>query len=72
MNKVQWELMRPHEIEAAMAGCPTAFVPLGTLEWHGLQNALGLDALKAHALCVRAAVRSERSDRRKSSTSASA
>ncbi|HQK96049.1 MAG TPA: creatininase family protein [Armatimonadota bacterium] len=53
--KVQWELMLPHEMKAALEACPTAFVPLGTLEWHGYQNALGLDALKAHALCVRAA-----------------
>ena len=53
--KVQYELMLPHELEAAMAACPTALVPLGTLEWHGVQNALGLDAVKAHALCVRAA-----------------
>lgn len=55
LRKVQWELMFPHEIETALAECPTALVPLGTLEWHGVQNALGLDALKAHALCVRAA-----------------
>lgn len=54
-EKVQFELMLPHEMDAAMASRPTAFVPLGTLEWHGVQNALGLDALKAHALCVRAA-----------------
>ena len=54
---VQWERMLPHEMEAALAACPTAYVPLGTLEWHGVQNALGLDALKAHALCVRAAQR---------------
>lgn len=55
LRKVQWERMLPHEMEEALAACPTAFVPLGTLEWHGVQNALGLDALKAHALCVRAA-----------------
>jgi creatinine amidohydrolase len=30
-------------------------LPLGTVEWHGEHNALGLDALKAHALCVAAA-----------------
>jgi len=54
-KKVQWELMLPHEMDASLAECPTAFVPLGTLEWHGFQNALGLDALKAHALCVRTA-----------------
>ena len=55
--QVQWELMLPHEMQAALESCPTAFVPLGTLEWHGVQNALGLDALKAHALCLRAARR---------------
>ncbi len=54
-KKVQFELMLPHEMDTAMADCPTAFVPLGTLEWHGDQSALGHDALKAHALCVRAA-----------------
>lgn len=55
--KTQFELMLPHEVEAAMARCATAFVPLGTIEWHGRQQAVGLDALKAHALCVRAAER---------------
>lgn len=54
-RRVQWELMLPHEMNAALERCPTALLPLGTLEWHGRQNALGLDALKAHALCVRAA-----------------
>jgi creatinine amidohydrolase len=54
-RKVQYEWMLPHELESALEQCPTAFVPLGTLEWHGVQNALGLDAIKAHALCVRAA-----------------
>ena len=28
---------------------------MGTIEWHGHHNPLELDALKAHALCVRAA-----------------
>jgi creatinine amidohydrolase len=56
-REVQYERMLPHQMEAAMAECPTAFVPLGTLEWHGVQNALGLDAIKAQALCVRAAQR---------------
>ncbi|MBD3175355.1 MAG: hypothetical protein GF320_09245 [Armatimonadia bacterium] len=55
-RKVQWERMLPHEMEEAMAACPTALVPLGTLEWHGLQNCLGVDALKAHELCRQAAL----------------
>lgn len=57
LAKVQYELMLPFELEAAMERCPTAFLPIGTLEWHGRQNALGLDAVKAHALCVHAARR---------------
>jgi len=41
-----------------MRDCPTLFQPLGTIEWHGLHNIVGVDALKAHMLCVRAAQRS--------------
>jgi creatinine amidohydrolase len=33
------------------------FQPLGTIEWHGVHNIVGLDAVKAHHLCVRAAQR---------------
>lgn len=51
------EYLRPREIESAMAACPVLFQPLGTVEWHGRQNIAGLDALKAHALCMRAAER---------------
>lgn len=55
--EVRVEYLRPREIESAMAQCPTLFLPLGTVEWHGLHNIAGLDAVKAHALCVRAAER---------------
>ncbi len=56
-SRVQWELMLPAEFRAAQAALPVCFLPLGTVEWHGEHNALGLDAIKAHALCVRAAER---------------
>ena len=56
---VQWERMLPAEFRAAVEGLPVVFLPLGTVEWHGEHNALGLDALKAHELCVRAAVRAQ-------------
>ena len=45
--------MLPAEFRAAQASLPVCFLPLGTVEWHGEHNALGLDALKAHALCVK-------------------
>jgi creatinine amidohydrolase len=47
--------MLPREFREAMEALPVVFLPLGTVEWHGEHNALGLDSLKAHALCVRAA-----------------
>ncbi len=49
--KVQYETMTPPEIRAARESKPVAYLPLGTLEWHGLHLPVGNDALKAHALC---------------------
>jgi creatinine amidohydrolase len=57
-EKVQFEEMFPWEIAPALARAPIGYLPLGTMEWHGEHNAVGLDALKAHALCVEAARRS--------------
>src|SRR5215213_4080781 len=57
-RKVQFEEMFPWEVAAAMAEAPLCFLPLGTLEWHGEHAAVGLDALKAHAVCALAAQRS--------------
>jgi len=52
---IQWERMLPREFRAAFEKLPTVYLPLGTVEWHGEHDALGLDSLKAHALCVAAA-----------------
>ena len=57
-TEVQWERLLPAEFRATMQRLPAVYLPLGTVEWHGEHNALGLDSLKAHALCVRAAQRS--------------
>ena len=54
-REVRLEFLRPREIEEARAACATIFQPLGTIEWHGVHNVVGVDAVKAHALCVRAA-----------------
>jgi creatinine amidohydrolase len=56
--KVQFEEMFPWEFAQALAQAPIGYLPLGVLEWHGEHNAVGLDALKAHAVCVRAALKS--------------
>lgn len=55
MPKVLYEEMLPSEIREARTACPIVYVPLGTLEWHGEHDAVGLDALKAHGLAVRCA-----------------
>ena len=54
-KEVRLEFLKPKEIDRARALCPTIFQPLGTIEWHGLHNVVGVDAVKAHALCIRAA-----------------
>ena len=54
-REVRLEYLRPKELKEAQAACPTIFQPLGTIEWHGVHNVVGVDSLKAHALCVRAA-----------------
>jgi creatinine amidohydrolase len=55
--KVQFEEMFPWELARAIAEAPICYFPLGVLEWHGEHNAVGLDAIKAHTICVRAAQR---------------
>lgn len=55
MREVRWERMYPDELEAAFAERPLVFFPYGLCEPHGPQCTVGLDALKAHAVAVRAA-----------------
>lgn len=49
------ERLQPKQMRDLRDTVPLAYLPLGILEWHGPQNPLGLDGVKAHALCVRAA-----------------
>lgn len=51
------ELLRPHEIRAALADRPVVYLPLGTIEWHCEHLPVGLDALTAHGVCLHAAAR---------------
>ena len=55
ISECQWERLLPREFRARFDALPVVYLPLGTVEWHGEHNALGLDSLKAHALCVQAA-----------------
>jgi creatinine amidohydrolase len=53
--KVHHAELRPHEFRERLAACPVAYLPLGTLEWHGEHLPLGVDALGPTALFERLA-----------------
>lgn len=55
-SEVQWEKMFPDELDDALTRYPVVYLTYGLCEPHGLYNAVGLDALKAHGLACRAAV----------------
>jgi len=54
-REVRWERMFPDELESAIAAKPVVYFAYGLCEPHGPHNALGLDGLKAYAVCCRAA-----------------
>ena len=41
MKKVRYEEMLPHELEEAIRQFPVAYVPVGSLEWHGRHFSFG-------------------------------
>jgi creatinine amidohydrolase len=53
--EVQMQFMRPGQLEAAGRKFPVVYVPFGLIEWHGKHLPLGNDAIKAHAILVKAA-----------------
>ncbi|MBI3385010.1 creatininase family protein [Candidatus Gottesmanbacteria bacterium] len=53
--KIRYEEMFPHEFKLALSKNPIAYLPLGSIEYHGYHNALGLDSLKAWKICQLAA-----------------
>ena len=55
MRQVRWEEMFPDELDEALVQRPVVYLTFGLCEPHGLHNAVGLDALKAHGLACRAA-----------------
>jgi creatinine amidohydrolase len=53
---VQYERLLPYQLREIVAKRPVAYIPLGTYEWHCEHLPVGLDALTAHGLCLRAAL----------------
>lgn len=54
-DKVLYEELCPKEFEERIAACPIAYLPLGTLEWHGPHLPLGADGIQSQELFVRVA-----------------
>jgi creatinine amidohydrolase len=57
MNEIRITHLHPRELRERRDAHPVAWLPLGTLEWHGRHLPLGFDGMKAEALCVYAARR---------------
>ncbi|MFB4349305.1 creatininase family protein [Microbacterium sp. CR_7] len=49
------ERLSPAQIEERLASASVAYLPLGSLEFHGPHLPIGLDALTAHGICLEAA-----------------
>lgn len=55
---VACEYLLPWQLRERLAGNSVIYIPLGTIEWHCEHLPIGLDALTAHGICLRAADRS--------------
>lgn len=54
---VLYEELCPAEFTRRLIQCPVAYLPLGTLEWHGPQLPLGADGIQSQALFEKVAER---------------
>lgn len=55
LDRHRLQLLRPDEIADRLAERPVVYLPLGTLEFHARHLPIGLDALNAEGICLRAA-----------------
>ena len=51
-REVRYHMLRPNQIVAQRKEYPVAYIPIGTLEWHGLHNPVGADTLQAEGLAL--------------------
>ncbi|MDO8684488.1 MAG: creatininase family protein [Armatimonadota bacterium] len=57
MKKVLYEELTPKEFLARLEQAPIAYVPLGTLEWHGEHLPLGSDGIQSQGFMIELAER---------------
>lgn len=55
MHNVRYEELRPEELAAARDAASVVYFPIGSLEFHGRHLPVGLDAMDAYEVCLRAA-----------------
>ena len=55
--RVRFDELLPHQFRQRLAERPIAYLPLGTIEWHGEHLPLGSDAIQSEALMVQCARR---------------
>ena len=53
--EVRYWMLRPSEIRARREAKPVVYIPIGTIEWHGVHNPVGADTLQAEGLAIAAA-----------------
>lgn len=53
--RVRYDEILPHEFRQRLAKQPIAYLPLGTIEWHGEHLPLGSDAIQSEGLMVKCA-----------------
>jgi len=51
-EEVRYHMLRPAQIVARRRACPVAFIPIGTIEWHGVHNPVGADTLQCEGLAI--------------------
>ena len=54
-DEVRYHLLRPGQIADRRKACPAVYIPIGTLEWHGVHNPVGADTLQAEGIAIRCA-----------------
>ena len=54
-DEVRYHMLKPRRIVERRKQFPIAYIPIGTIEWHGPHNPVGADTLQAEGLAVRAA-----------------
>jgi creatinine amidohydrolase len=50
--EVRYHFLRPEQIVTRRKACPVVYIPIGTIEWHGVHNPVGADTLQAEGLAI--------------------